>query len=236
MATTFGEIIRQVMLKLKKSDGLTRLSVEAAINDAQRIFAAIMDFDELMVTDESNATTANGTKRYHIESNLGLTRPKDIYSIRLMSNNESRKLVYKTAREFDNEAPYPEGTSSSKPTIYTQRGKYVELFPIPDANYALYIQHSQWPAALSNEATEIAFSNIDYAIIQLSAEMALASLEGSSGDWVKRAKELMAIGLNEERTRPDRTFVARPFNASGSNNIYGEYWKNPWIKRDQSSS
>jgi hypothetical protein len=71
--------------------------------------------------------------------------------------------------------------------------------------------------------------NIDYVIVTLAADMALASLEGGSADWFARAKQLLGIAMNEEDTRPDQALVAQPFNPTGVAHL-GKYWLNPWVK------
>lgn len=233
MTTTYSELIRQTMLKLQpRSDGVTRLAVEQAINDAQRVIASVKDFDELMILDTSNATTTANTSLYNIDNDLGLTRPKDIYSIRLMDEDNSRKLTYVPFRRLDATIPYTTQVGTGRPDWYTIRGRYIELFKIPDDEYSLYVQHSRWPAAANyaNADDATPFLNIDYVIVTLAADMALASLEGGQSDWFQRAKSLLGIALSEEETRPDQTLVAQPFNPTYSGPI-GEYWNNPWIKR-----
>lgn len=231
MATTYGEFIRRVMINLQpRIDGVALLAVKEAINDAHYAIACVKDFDELIILDTTSAETVDGQKLYHIESDFGLTRPKDIYSIRLMDGDESRKLDYVPFRELDKRVPYTEQTGEGKSTVYTVRGKYVELYRIPDDAYALYIQHSQWPTVLSDDDDESDYENKDFAIVSLSTDMALASLEGGGGNWMERAMYLLGLSKNEETTRPDVSFVARPFCAK-SYVAEGEYWNNPWVKR-----
>lgn len=231
--TTYSELIRQTMLKLQpRSDGITRLAVEQAINDAQRVIASVKDFDELMTLDTANASTTANQSLYHIEDDLDLTRPKDIYTIRLMDEDNSRKLTYVPFRRLDEAIPYTEQVGTGRSTWYTIRGRYVELFRIPDTAYNLYIQHSQWPAAANyaNANDTTPFLNIDHVIVTLAADMALASLEGGSSDWFQRAKQLLGVALNEEDTRPDQTLIAQPFNPTCAGPM-GEYWNNPFVKK-----
>jgi hypothetical protein len=308
VATTYIELLRQAMLNLQpRSDGVTRLAVEQAINNAQRIIAAIKDFDELMILDRANAFTevltsgdisvvfANSTNQtitrttgsfvtngftvgtsiftnnannggpltvlsvaaliitvhetlanstdanctithnkslYHIEDDLSLTRPKDVYSMRLVDGTNSRKLDYVPSQRFDSEYPYPAILGTQRPVKYTTRGRYVELLPMPDDVYPLYVQYSQWPAAANyaNANDTTPFTNIDYVIVSLATEMALASLEGGGGNWHERARQLLGIATMEETTRPDQRHVARPFNPAGESRATGEYWLSPWVK------
>jgi len=218
------------MLKLQpRSDGITRLTVEQAINDAQRVIACVRDFDELKVLDTTHASTVKDQKVYHIETDLELVRPKDIYSIRLMDQANSRKLTFVPLSELDSRIPYTELAGTGKSIYYTVRGRYVELYRIPDATYPLYIQHSQWPVVLTEDSNQTDYIYIDHVIVALAVDMALASLEGGSGDWFSRAKQLLGISLEEDETRPDQFYAAQPFEPTHHWPL-GQYWLNPWIK------
>lgn len=230
MNTTFKELIRQVMLKmLPRVDGITRLTVEQAINDAQKVIAGVRDFDELKILDTTHAATVISQKLYHIETDLQLVRPKDIYTIRYMDEGSSRKLTFVPLRELDEKIPYTELFSTGRPSFYTIRGRYVELFRIPNEVKSLYIYHSQWPTILVNETDVTDYLQIDHVIVGLATEMAIASLEGSSSDWTGRAKLLLGLALSEDDTRPDQIHIAQPFNPTRQYPV-GDYWLNPFFK------
>lgn len=230
MATTYKEFIRKVMINLQpRNDGIALMAVEQAINDAQKVIACVKDFDELITLDDTNAATVEDQKLYHVETDLSLVRPKDIYSIRLMDDANSRKLTYVPFRALDERIPYTEITGTGRSKYYTVRGNYIELYPIPDDAYDLYIQHSQWPAEMDEDDDETEFANIDHVIIALSTAMALASLEGGTSDWMAQATKLLGISTKEDDIRPDRTFVAQPFQPLRYPPI-GQYWLNPWVK------
>lgn len=229
--TTFAEFKRKVMLNLQpRDDGLNLLATEEAINDAQKVVASVRDFDELMTLDTTHAVTVADQKLYHVETHLSLVRPKDIYSIRLMDTDNSRKLDYIPFRGLDERIPYTELTGTGRSKYYTTRGRYIELYPIPDAVYSLYIQHSQWPAVMDEETDQTEFLNIDHVIIALATDMAIASLEGGASDWAKRAQQLLGVATSEDMTRPDQIHVAQPFVPTKYPPI-GSYWLNPWVKR-----
>lgn len=227
MATTFGELKRRVLLNLReKTDGGTLLAVEQAINDAHMVIAAVKDFDELMVFDTANAFTTASKKSYHVTTDLLLTRPKDIYSIKYMDGANSRKLIYVPYRELDEKVPYTELTGTGKPSWYTTRGMSIELYRIPDEAKPLYIMYSQWPAALVSDSDETPYTNIDHVIVSLATDIA----SGAASDWMARAQQLLGIALNEEAARPDRLYVAQPFRPVCIGSV-GEYWLSPFVKR-----
>jgi len=231
MTTTFKELRRQTLGKLEHSDGKAMLAVDQGINEAQKNIARVQDFDELIVLDTTHALTVASQKLYHLVTDLKLVRPKDIYSIRYMAEAESRKLTYVPPRKLDEEIPYTEIFSTGKPKWYTRRGKYIELFRIPDAVAPLYVLHSQWPAVLSADDDETPYENLDDVITTLGADIARSIIEeGVVSNWYQRAKELLGISLMEDVTRPDTTYVAQPFRARPVK-LLGDYWLNPWVKK-----
>jgi len=231
MSTTFGELKRQVLLRFPDvADGRTIMAVEQAINDAHRVIAAVNDFDELTVLDTANAATTANQSTYHIINDWNLTRPKDILSIRYMDEDNSRKLKYVPLRELDEKIPYIEILSTGRPSWYTRRGMYIQLIRIPDANNSLYIQHTQWPATLANDSDETPFINIDFVIVELATAIASSILTGVASNWETKARELLGLAVTEERQRPDEWLVAKPFTPIPPYQL-GEYWNNPWVKR-----
>lgn len=227
--STFAELKRQVVMKLEEvPSGEVMLTVEQAINDAMHVIAMVEDFDDLMVMDTTNAATVEDQKLYHIEDDLSLERPKDIYSIRLMDEGNSRKLIYVPPTEIDLKIPYTEISGTGRSKWYTRRGKYIELYRIPDDAYDLYVYHSQWPEVMDADSDTIPFANLDLVIVTLAVDMSVRG--GSVTDWLPRAKELLALGVREEGDRPDAVMVAKPFSPSEDYFGPGEYWVDPFYK------
>lgn len=227
--STFGELKRQVMLRLDRPGGRTTLIVEQAINDTLRLICSIKDFDELMILDTSNAFTVAQQKSYHIVNDLALTRPKDIYTIRYMDTSNSEKLEYVPLRELDQRVPYTEMSGYGSPSYYTRRGMYIELYRIPDEVKPLYIQYSQWPEQLVYNSDECPFINMDPTIVTLATDMASSMMDGASTtSWAQKAMEMLNITTREDETRPDKTFIARGFEPGLAR--VGEYWKDPFYK------
>jgi len=230
VATTFKELKRRTLLGMANPGGETLLIVEQAINDAQKNIARIKDFDDLIVLNTADALTVDGTKSYHIETDLLLTRPKDIYSIRLMSDSDSRKLTYVPSSQLDEKIPYTEQSGKGKSYWYTRRGHNIELYRIPDDAYALYILHSQWPPLLTADGQETCYADLDDVIVSLAKDISRAYVEGIPIDMIAQARGYLGLALREETTRPDEKLVAQPFSLGAS--VSGEYWSNPFIKRD----
>jgi len=213
--TTFQELKRRVFIGFPRTDGEAHLAVEMAINDALKAIALIKDFDDLMVTDELSAATVDGQKTYHLVDDWSLIRPKKIYTIRLMSENLSRKLIFIPTRELDRTLPYATSLSEGKSVYYTPSGdSELELIPIPDDAYALSIRYSQWPAVLSAETDVTPYANLDNATVFLAKDIANAYLSGEYFDFTARATSYLAINISEENRQPDHLRVAQPFTLS----------------------
>ena len=226
---TFAELKRQVSLRLDRIDGRTNLIVEQAINDVLKIIARVKDFDELVVLDTTSASTVADQKSYHLVNDFALTRPKDIYSMRLMDDSDSRKLTFVPTTDLDSAIPYTEQSGTGKPYYYTLRGLNVEMYRIPDAAYHLYIQYSQWPAVLVNDTDETEIDNIDDVIVALASDASVSMLDGSgSVDWFQRASALLQGAVKEQVEMPDKVFIAKPFSTRKS--VPGEYWRDPFYK------
>lgn len=238
MATTYKSLYQRVLLRLKGLDGRSLLIAKESVNNAMRYICRAQDFDELKTVNKS-MVTADGTSEYVIGTNWVLTRVKDILSIKLIDTTNSRKLEYRTPTEMDELVPYPTQVGEQRSYSYTQRGNTIELFPIPDAIYTIHVYHTQWPLVLVADADVMSFSDdLDDVVVGLAVEMANASDPGKSSDsyqskskvdWTTRAKALLQGAVAEELNRPDRKYVAKPFNP-GESGYINEYWKDPFVK------
>lgn len=229
--SNYKELVSKVLLRLENPvDGRTHLAVKEAINDAMKHLARAKDWDELMILDTTNAETAASTKFYHLVDDWSLTRPKDIYTLRYMDENSSRKLIYVPARRLDEVIPYTESLGTGKPNWYTRRGDEIELIRVPDADKSVYVFYSQWPEVLSDDTDEPVYSDLDDVIVALATDITGGILENAISDWTAKARELLGISIREDLTRPDRTLIARPFRPQQP--VLGEYWKNPFVMKD----
>lgn len=230
MASTLAQLVRKVMIGFPKTDGEAILAVKQAINDAHRAIAMVRDFDELLVLDTTSAATVDGTNRYHITSDFALTRPKDIYSLVLHDDENSRKLTYVPYRELDKVVPYPDMVGEGRPYWYTRQGNYIELFRIPDAAYDLYIRYSQWPDVLDSDSDETPYLYLDEVIVFLAKDIANAYVSNQYVDFTERASYYLKLAVRDHITQPDHDLVARPFSTTGP--VLGEFWNDPFIRRD----
>jgi len=137
------------------------------LNWGQQRMARYYSFHELNTIQESAATVADVAKYPLVTgtNNLGLTRPKDIQSVRLIDGENSRILTRKSPRWFDQKYPFPSNFESARPNIYIRWGNNLELFKIPDAAYDVYIRYPQWAEDLTAASTATQFENKDQVLI-----------------------------------------------------------------------
>lgn len=136
------------------------------LNWAQKRIARFYSFHELNILKTTSATVADA-KRYPLISgtnNLGLTRPKDISSVRLIDGAYSRKIVRWSTRRFDTKYPRPLSYSTGRPSIYMRDGDNIEFFKIPNAVYTLHIRYPQWATDFSSGTQVSDFKDKDQLI------------------------------------------------------------------------
>jgi hypothetical protein len=205
------------------------LMAEESINLACYAIAKIHNFEELTVYDTTSAKTVDGTQSYTLTTALGLTRPKDIISIVLYDNENSRKLGYRTSQWLDENYPYPTQMAEGRPEIYTQRVDCIELLPIPDAVYSLYITYAQWPLTLTADTDQCSYATLDMVIVPLARDIFLALRSGAPLDAITRARGYLDSSMRDDRSNPDALPVARGFTTVSG--YGGEYWNDPFVKR-----
>jgi hypothetical protein len=230
VATAYSELFRRVFIGFPRTDGEAVIAVEQGLKDAIQAIASLEEATTLLETDITSSATQVDLKEYHLVNDLLLTRPKDIYSIRLDDDSNSRKLEYITSQNLDEVLPYPENTTS-KPIMYTRFGDYIELFPIPDAVYSLKIRYSKWPVTYTN-LTELSpyGTQWDHIIVFLAKDIANSYLNGDYISAGARAGEYLKLGMMESKYKPDNKMVARPFNASGEKRFLNNYYEDPFVK------
>jgi hypothetical protein len=228
MGTQRGELKRKVLMGVKDLGGEDILMAEEAINMACYAIAKIHNFQELTVMDKTNAFTAIGTQSYSLVTDLGLTRPKDIISIVAHDDNNSRKLSCRAPQWMDENYPYPTGIGTGIPEVYTFRVDSIELLPIPDAIYALYINYAQWPLTLTADTDICSYDAIDFVIVALARDIFLALRGSIPLDPIAKAKAYLDSSMRDDRSSPDALPIARGYQTSSG--YKGEYWNDPFIK------
>jgi hypothetical protein len=154
---------------------------------AMMTIARMHEFDELRyLATYATANTGNAAADQQVSLVQGLNRIRKIYTVRLFSGTESRKLVKLNPRRFDQLLPKADVYSRGKPTHYCIYNKSImELWRVPDAVYTLSIRLSLYPEFPTDDSQTFVFDNAEDLIIFLSASY-LALTAGN----VARSNEL----------------------------------------------
>ena len=207
MSLSLLEIRTRVRSCIKReSTSLSDSTVDSYINQSQRGIARLHTFSEMYKTEET--VTVASQKHYTYPE-----RMKNIFSIRLIDNGSSRKLIRVDSRRFDDLVPYPENLSEARSTHYIDFGTYFEVYPIPDAIYSLYMRISKFPKALTADSDESDLDEKDDIIIAGANGYGMEELRelDDATYWFKRFRELLNEAIKGDHTPGDWTSGAAPF-------------------------
>ena len=161
--TEVADVVGKALTGTSRSGAALQDRILKYLNWTQQRIARHFSFEELNAIQTGAATVAD-IKRYPLSTgtnNLGLTKVKDIETMRLMDSENSRKLDLWSHRRFDKSFPRPENFASARPTIYVRYKREVELFKVPDAAYTLEIRYSKWATDMANDANVSEFLEKD---------------------------------------------------------------------------
>ncbi len=211
------------------SGATLQIRVRRYLNWAQRRIARYYNFHELnkLIT---TATTLADVKRYPLTTgtnNLGLTRVKDIASIRLDDSENSRKLDRWSYRRFDEHYPRPENFASLRPRIYVRWGNFLEFFRIPNATYNLKIRYPQCAQDCASADQESDFENKDQLIITAGIMETYLALEEYADAQVYLAKMLGQL-KDAVKAEGDVDWEPEGEPMGALKYTSGEYWIDPY--------
>lgn len=229
MVTIIGDAIGKSTAATAISGALLGDRCVDFLNWGQQRIARSYNFPELNVNLETPVTVTD-VKRYPMvtgTNNLGMTRPKDIASIRLIDSQNSRALTRKNQRWFDSHFPSPTNYTSGFPSIYVRYGNNIEFFRIPNAAYSLYIRYPQWASDLSTTNQTSDFEYKDQLLIASGILEGYLHFEEYTDvqTWSQRFLGLLSDAIKTEGEM-DWEPVATPFGRGGY--ISGEYWIDPY--------
>jgi hypothetical protein len=238
MAKTVDQMVTIVADALGKSENASALSGALLgdrcidfLNWAQQRVARFYSFHELNTYTESAATVAS-TSRYPLvtgTNNLGLTRPKDIQSVRLIDGANSRILRRRSPRWFDQKFPLVTTYSDGRPSLYIRWGNNLELFRRPDAVYTLYIRYPQWAPDLVSGGSDTVFENKDQLLICggiLEGYLHFAEYEQAT-QWLQKFLGLLVDGVRAEGDI-DWEPQAQAMSTEPGGYSSGEPWLDPY--------
>ena len=124
---------------------LTNARISRWANEAQRkIIEEVPGIDSLTFKNISSLKCISDQYKYAVNDitvgDVSSQKPCHLFGVYLMDGNNSYKLSYIPIDEFDSMYPDPSHTDfePDKPTVWTRRGAYIEVFPRPSTTYVDY--------------------------------------------------------------------------------------------------
>lgn len=202
-----------------------------AINLAQQRLARIHDFDEMEVISTTVVTnTSSDNDKY-----LSLPFKREVYSIVLLNNENSRKLIQRTPQFWDRRLPMPEYWARDIPQDYIIWGNTVEIWPLPDQSYTIRMRWSQWPTPLVNPNDVSMFVNKDELLIAFALLYINNSL-GKIDEAMKYAtiiRSLLTESTQLDDTKPDLNILPSASDAQviQDGGLGSTPWLDPFVRR-----
>lgn len=189
------------------------------------------EFDELrFLATYTTAVTGDPIADSQINLVQGLNRVRKIYTVRLYSGTESRKLIKLNPRRFDTLIPKVDVISRGKPTHYCIYNKNtLELWRAPDAVYTLKIRQSLYPEFPVDDSQTFVWDNCEDLLIFLSASyLALAASNVQRSNELYRAYANAAMAVFKEEIEDFDTHMAVHGTEIGS--AIGRGYNDPFVR------
>ena len=195
------------------------------LNFAQIRLARAYHFPELhKFVTATGSFVSDATDRF-------LTLPGNINAVKdvvLEDTDTSRKLEYKSPREFDKMFTGYISRGRRKPIIYTKWRECLELMPLPDEAYDYEVRYIIWPTDLVSGTDT---SDLDRKV-ELLILLAASQMHHTLGNTTKGAQlfgmfaAMLKDVIKQEDLEPDQDIKADVNDTI----ISTDYWRNPFVK------
>lgn len=230
-----SDLLGEIIAGLGNRQDISTARLISNLNLAQSRLSRAYDFLELQKINVQNIVYSGTPATDKIQGLPLLT--KTIHSIVLVDQSSlanSRKLIERPWRWFDEKFPVPEFVAPGWPDIYTRWGTSIIVFPPPQAAYQLNIRANFWPTPFTaTNGTQFSdFDNKDDILIDLTLSRIFRSLgpatAGLAEEYLNSAIMATKEAIAREGTRPDMQ-ISR--DVKGLNETAaGQYWADPFIK------
>ncbi len=236
---TLAQMRTQVRTALGNRSDHTDAFLEENINLSQMRIARLNQWEELeRVFDNTLAITADprSDKQFTLpdasntDTNVDI---RDAYSFRLITNDgKSKKLIFRTPRQFDELHPEPEYFARDTPSIYTKYGNTIEMYPVPDTAYPVRVRATIWPTTLTDANPTSLLDRKDDLIISLTTAWLfyLQRNPEEAGRWLRVFKDDLLAALKEQSEIPDLDVLSDFEAAIKHGRNTGEWWNDPFVR------
>lgn len=235
IVTEICDVVGKSVSAAAVSGATLQTRVRTYLDWAQRRIARHYNFRELEIIYES-ATFSDGVKRYPFSTgsnNLGLTRVKDIGSIILLDEYNSRRLIRFGRSQFEKRFPRPENFAENRPRMYVRIGSGIEVFPIPDTTYSTRIIYHQWPTPFTSGSQTSDFENKDELIVISGIMETYLALE-EYNDAAIYFNKMVGMLTDAVKAEGDVDWEPQgePFDYGHMGSISGSPWTEPGASMD----
>jgi len=197
------------------------------LNNAILFLSRKHDFRDLEAT--YSASTVASQKGYSTPTNTS-----KIYAVTIQDDTNSRKLICITQQHFDKVVPRPEAYTTGRPTWYIEFGSHIDLYPIPDAVYTMYMRVYLSPTIVTATTDTISYTpdkdDIIAAYMTKEAFQHYQMFEDALL-WKKDFDEKLKYAILTDEEQPDNPPVARGFDSNRATPEIGEPWNSPFVWR-----
>lgn len=148
------------------------------------------------------------------------------------SLGQSRKVVEKPWRWFDQKYPAPEWLPPGWPSIYKRFGNIITMVPAPFLQFTAMLSFTQYPTPFdpASEDQVSDFENKDDVLINYALAYFFKTLGRAdrAAYFEALAKEQLDEAIERDDTRPDIE-ISRDVPSIASAEV-GPYWASPWVK------
>ena len=224
MALTLVDFREAVRDNIQRpSEGFSDDTVDLCLDWAVEEIANSYTFKEMRRVFYRYTTT--GQKRYGFPE-----RMKEIISLVLKNNSNSRSLTYLKPMSFDKLIPCPESEATGIPTGFVDYGTNFELFPIPDAStYTLILRCGIFPGALTGDDRTFDLQRKDALIVAVATKIAFYRLREveDAEFWANgEAKRLFDEAIKMDKS--DKNWQPRMRSFTFSHSSFKDY-RNPLV-------
>lgn len=234
---TLAQFETEILAGLGNRTDITTDRLVLALNLAQDRISRSYDFSEMATVAfaQMSFTSNPALDKYLVPP----PRTKTIHSFVLLdtsgglsSMGQSRKVIEKPWRWFDQHFPAPEWLPPNWPMLYKRWGDVIVMAPAPFLQFTAQLSYTTFPTpfvqGFQNQTSD--FQNKDDLLITyaLSYHSKLLGREDRAAYFETLSKELLDEAIERDDTRPDIE-VSRDVPALRGA-AEGPYWSNPWVR------
>lgn len=230
-----SDLQTEVIAGLGNRTDIALTRIVNVLNLAQSKISRFYDFTEMDIYSQASAPQSQTSNDKYLVLPPLL---KTIHTVVLQDSANSRKLVEKPWRMFDDVLPLPEYYARGWPQIYTRWGSVLTWYPLPLSAYTIVLRYTSWPTPFNaNFLTQSSdFDNKDDIILSLTFAYFFRTLGrfDLADRYESQAHRDLQDAVKREDTRPDMN-VSNDI-AQRVSGMATPYWANAFVTSVQGTT